>query len=272
MRPRVGVSSCLLGQQVRFDGGHRRHAFLTDVLGPHVDWVPFCPEMAIGLGTPRETLRLTAGDHLVNRSGTADHTAAMAALPLPAGIDGYVFKAKSPSCGIRGIPRYGETRSRPTAGARGVRRPADGGLPAAAGGGRGTACRPGAARGVHRADLRPRPAARGLGRHGLTHVRVAVVGRRGEQLLDRAGVHPADQVEDRTRLVVGPAGPGAAERLLPDHRARRLVVDVEIARGEPQRLGRVGDRRPVLRDDRAGQRVPRPSAACASTCGYAASS
>ena len=101
------MSSCLLGQQVRFDGGHRRDAFLADVLGPHVDWVPFCPEMEIGLGTPRETLRLTAGDHLVNNSGTADHTAAMAALPLPAGIDGYVFKAKSPSCGVHGIPRYG---------------------------------------------------------------------------------------------------------------------------------------------------------------------
>ena len=106
MRPRVGVSSCLLGEQVRFDGGHRRDAYLTEVLGPHVDFVPFCPEMAIGLGAPRETLRLTAADHLINRSGTADHTAAMAALPLPAQIDGYVFKAKSPSCGIRGIPRY----------------------------------------------------------------------------------------------------------------------------------------------------------------------
>jgi uncharacterized protein YbbK (DUF523 family) len=107
MRPRVGVSSCLLGERVRYDGGHKRHRFLTDVLGPHVDWVPFCPEVAIGLGTPRETLRLTAGDRLINRSSTADHTAAMAALPLPEGIDGYVFKAKSPSCGIRAIPRYG---------------------------------------------------------------------------------------------------------------------------------------------------------------------
>jgi uncharacterized protein YbgA (DUF1722 family)/uncharacterized protein YbbK (DUF523 family) len=106
MRPRLGVSSCLLGEQVRFDGGHRRHSFLTDVLGPHVDLVPFCPEMAIGLGAPRETLRLTAADHLINRSGTADHTAAVAALPLPVAIDGYVFKAKSPSCGIHGIPRY----------------------------------------------------------------------------------------------------------------------------------------------------------------------
>ena len=105
-RPRVGVSSCLLGEPVRFDGGHRRFRFLTDELAPHVDWVPYCPEIEIGLGAPRETLRLTVDDRLVNRSGTADHTAAMAALPLPAGLDGYVFKAKSPSCAIGAIPRY----------------------------------------------------------------------------------------------------------------------------------------------------------------------
>jgi uncharacterized protein YbgA (DUF1722 family)/uncharacterized protein YbbK (DUF523 family) len=109
VRPRVGVSSCLLGEEVRFNGGHKRYRFLTDELGPYVDWVPYCPEVSIGLGTPREPIRLTADGRLVNRSGTADHTEAMAALPLPAGgLDGYVFKAKSPSCGIRAIPRYGE--------------------------------------------------------------------------------------------------------------------------------------------------------------------
>ena len=107
VRPRVDVSSCLLGAEVRFNGGHKRHRFLADELGPRVDWVPCCPEVSIGLGTPREPIRLTANGRLVNRSGTADHTAAMAALPLPDGLDGYVFKAKSPSCGIRAIPRYG---------------------------------------------------------------------------------------------------------------------------------------------------------------------
>ncbi len=109
-RPRVGVSSCLLGEEVRFNGGHKRYRFLTDDLDRYVDWVPYCPEMEIGLGTPRETIRLTAGGRLVNRGGTADHTAAMAALPLPADLDGYVFKAKSPSCGIRAIPRYRDDR------------------------------------------------------------------------------------------------------------------------------------------------------------------
>ena len=102
----MGVSSCLLGEEVRFNGGHKRYRFLTDELDRYVDWVPYCPEMEIGLGTPREAIRLTADGRLVNRGGTADHTAAMAALPLPADLDGYVFKAKSPSCGIRAIPRY----------------------------------------------------------------------------------------------------------------------------------------------------------------------
>ena len=105
-RPRVGVSSCLLGEEVRFNGGHKRFRFLTDELDPYVDWVPYCPEVEIGLGTPREPIRLTVDGRLVNRSGTVDHTALMAALPLPLDVDGYVFKAKSPSCGVWGIPRY----------------------------------------------------------------------------------------------------------------------------------------------------------------------
>jgi uncharacterized protein YbgA (DUF1722 family)/uncharacterized protein YbbK (DUF523 family) len=107
-RPRVGASSCLLGEEVRFNGGHKRSRFLADELGPYVDWVPYCPEIEIGLGTPREPIRLTADGRLVNRGGTADHTAAMQVLPLPAAVDGYVFKAKSPSCGVWGIPRYGD--------------------------------------------------------------------------------------------------------------------------------------------------------------------
>ena len=60
VRPRVGVSSCLLGEEVRFNGGHKRFRFLTDELAPFVEWVPYCPEVEIGLGTPREPIRLTA--------------------------------------------------------------------------------------------------------------------------------------------------------------------------------------------------------------------
>jgi len=104
VRPRDG--GCLLGEQVRFNGGHSRCRFLTGELAAHADWVPCCPEMAIGLGAPRETLRLTTGGRLVNRSGTADHTAAVAAVPLPPDLDGYVLKSRSPTCGVHGIVRY----------------------------------------------------------------------------------------------------------------------------------------------------------------------
>ena len=55
---RIGISSCLLGQEVRFDGGHKRDAFLTDTFGPFVEWVPVCPEVEAGFGTPRESMRL----------------------------------------------------------------------------------------------------------------------------------------------------------------------------------------------------------------------
>ena len=50
---RVGISSCLLGQEVRFDGGHKRDRFLTDELAPFFEWIPVCPEVEIGMGTPR---------------------------------------------------------------------------------------------------------------------------------------------------------------------------------------------------------------------------
>jgi uncharacterized protein YbgA (DUF1722 family)/uncharacterized protein YbbK (DUF523 family) len=114
------VSSCLLGAEVRFNGGHKRFRFLTDELAPFVDWVSYCPEVEIGLGTPREAIRLTASGRLVNRGFTLDHTEAMAALPLPAELDGYVFKAKSPSCGIFSIPRYREDGQPVDHGGRGL--------------------------------------------------------------------------------------------------------------------------------------------------------
>ena len=55
---RIGISSCLLGEEVRFDGGHKRDAFVNDILGRFVDFVPVCPEVEVGLGIPRETIRL----------------------------------------------------------------------------------------------------------------------------------------------------------------------------------------------------------------------
>jgi len=63
---RIGVSSCLLGHQVRYDGGHKRDAFLVETLGRHLQWVPVCPEVELGMGTPRPTMRLERrGDECV---------------------------------------------------------------------------------------------------------------------------------------------------------------------------------------------------------------
>ena len=107
---RIGISQCLLGDNVRYDGAHKRDSFLIETLGPHVEWVPVCPEVELGLGTPREAMRL-AGDprapRLVTITSGIDHTEAMARFSqrrvreLEAlNLSGYVFKARSPSCGI----------------------------------------------------------------------------------------------------------------------------------------------------------------------------
>lgn len=110
---RLGVSACLLGREVRYDGQHKRDPFLVDVLGAFVEWVPVCPELELGLGVPREPIRLvgrsTAPRLVAERSG-ADHTAAMRALAEErvAGLEaedlsGYVTKKDSPSCGLERV-------------------------------------------------------------------------------------------------------------------------------------------------------------------------
>jgi uncharacterized protein YbgA (DUF1722 family)/uncharacterized protein YbbK (DUF523 family) len=113
---RIGISSCLLGQKVRFDGGHKRDAFLVDTFGTFVEWVPVCPEVELGLGTPREALRLVRkGDEIrmVNtRSGRDISTEmrqwAQARVDALAGerLCGYVLKKDSPSCGMERVKIY----------------------------------------------------------------------------------------------------------------------------------------------------------------------
>ncbi|MGV9303488.1 YbgA family protein [Nonomuraea sp. NPDC003727] len=120
VRPRIAVSSCLLGDPVRFNGGHSRDRFLSGALDPFVDWVRICPEMEAGLGAPRETLRLERspdGPRLVTRTTGVDLTDRMTALASARGagldVDGYVFKSRSPSCGVHGIPLYPEGGGKP---------------------------------------------------------------------------------------------------------------------------------------------------------------
>lgn len=114
---RLGVSACLLGQAVRYDGSHKRDRFLTEVLGAFVEWVPVCPEVEAGLGLPRPPMRLVrdGGEvHLVEIRSGRDHTRALrrqAARRVRAlrelELCGYVLKQGSPSCGARQVPLQG---------------------------------------------------------------------------------------------------------------------------------------------------------------------
>jgi uncharacterized protein YbbK (DUF523 family) len=110
-KPRVGISSCLLGERVRYDGGHKRDAWLVDVLGRDVEWVPVCPEIEAGFGTPREPVDLMRGADGVRRliavRTNRDVTAPMRRFIerrieelAAARLSGYVLKAGSPSCGL----------------------------------------------------------------------------------------------------------------------------------------------------------------------------
>ncbi len=119
--PRVGVSACLLGQNVRYDGGHKRDPFAAGPLGERVTLVPVCPEVELGMGVPREPVRLERSGRRVRMVGTAtgiDHTDAMTrfaerrAAELEAlDLSGYVFKKNSPSCGPDGVPIHGSPRT-----------------------------------------------------------------------------------------------------------------------------------------------------------------
>ena len=132
---RIGISSCLLGQEVRFDGGHKRDAFLVATLGRWVEWVPVCPELeARARDVPREAMRLLdrGGEtRLVTTATGVDHTQAMrlcgrGARPARlAQLDlcGYVLKKDSPSCGMERVKLYRDGGGAPNAQrARPVRR------------------------------------------------------------------------------------------------------------------------------------------------------
>jgi uncharacterized protein YbgA (DUF1722 family)/uncharacterized protein YbbK (DUF523 family) len=113
---KLGISSCLLGNKVRYDGGHKLDHFLTDTLGRYVDWVPVCPEVECGLPIPREAMRLV-GDpehpRLITIRTKVDLSVRMAtwAKKKVAELEkqdlcGFVFKSRSPSSGMRGVKIY----------------------------------------------------------------------------------------------------------------------------------------------------------------------
>lgn len=114
-RPVIGISSCLIGQEVRYDGAAKRDRWIVEKLGEFVEYQPFCPEMAIGLGTPRPPLRLVGTPEAIRvvRTGDADFdvTDALQDYGLRIAADhgdvsGYIFKSKSPSCGMERVKLY----------------------------------------------------------------------------------------------------------------------------------------------------------------------
>ena len=115
-RIRVGISACLLGREVRWDGGHKRDRSILAALGRRFELVPVCPEVEIGLGVPREPLRLEGKDaapRLVSRTTRLDITRRMRAWarrrvrdPGTADLRGFVLKSRSPSCGLFRVPLH----------------------------------------------------------------------------------------------------------------------------------------------------------------------
>jgi uncharacterized protein YbgA (DUF1722 family)/uncharacterized protein YbbK (DUF523 family) len=126
---RVGISACLLGHEVRFDGGHKRNAFLTETFGRFVEWVPVCPEVECNLGTPREPMRLVRVDdgvRLLTLKSGVDLSAQMerfsrsrvSALARE-DLSGYVLKKDSPTCGLERVKVY-DRHGTPARGGRGL--------------------------------------------------------------------------------------------------------------------------------------------------------
>lgn len=127
---RLGISACLLGEAVRYDGGHKRNAFLVDTLGALVEWVPVCPEVEMGMPTPREPIRLVqigTATRLVGIESGADHTAAMQRFARRRVAElhdrelcGYVLKKDSPSCGMERVKVYPAAGGQPAKRGRGL--------------------------------------------------------------------------------------------------------------------------------------------------------
>lgn len=111
----IGVSACLLGEKVRFDGGHKSHNFTNKVLAKYSEYRKVCPEVGMGMSIPRRAIRLIDKDgrtHLVDRQdSTIDHTDAMEVFASQkcaelTGLNGFILTSKSPSCGMERIKVY----------------------------------------------------------------------------------------------------------------------------------------------------------------------
>ena len=114
-RARIGISSCLLGNEVRYDGRHSRSDIILESMGTLFELIPFCPEVAIGLSIPRPPINLVAVNGVVRVLGVSDpeHDVTDAlkryglfVIEQSEPIHGYIFKSRSPSCGMTDVNVY----------------------------------------------------------------------------------------------------------------------------------------------------------------------
>ncbi len=114
-KPRIGISSCLLGYEVRYDGGHKRHSYIEQTLGQYFEFRPFCPEMECGMGAPRPTLQLRETEQGIRCVGVKDHsfdaterlqTVSSQQNAWLGDLCGYILKKDSPSCGMERVKVY----------------------------------------------------------------------------------------------------------------------------------------------------------------------
>ena len=115
-KPKIAISSCLVGHEVRFDGGHKQFRYATESLATYLDFIPLCPEVAIGLGIPRPTIRLMKRENDIteavsNADRSLRYTEALSAYgretaPSLHGVSGYILKKDSPSCGMARVKVY----------------------------------------------------------------------------------------------------------------------------------------------------------------------
>lgn len=126
---KIGISACLLGEPVRFNGGHKESRLCSETLARHFEYVPVCPEVAIGLGTPREPIRLVGEAAAPRALGTVrrelDVTEVLAAYgqAMAAQLDdicGYILMQKSPSCGMERVKVYQDNGHPAEGGGRGI--------------------------------------------------------------------------------------------------------------------------------------------------------
>ncbi|MBP5949639.1 YbgA family protein [Pseudomonas iridis] len=128
-RPKIAISACLMGAEVRFNGGHKESRLCSRTLAEHFEFVPLCPEVAIGMGIPREPIRLVGDPQSPQAVGTVNPSINVTA-PLAeygekmAGelndICGYIFMQQSPSCGLERVKVYHDNGAPVNGGGRGI--------------------------------------------------------------------------------------------------------------------------------------------------------